>query len=720
MAIRVGGRRLYHAPGCSGLVADGGAAASWSRMKPDRPANAASSRTNWDLARPWLAAAVLIALVAFVYAPTLANGFIWDDDLYVQNNLAIRTPSGLRDVWTRLDAFPQYYPLVQTSFWIEYQLWELDPRGYHATNLALHAIATVLLWRLLSRLAVPGAWLAAAVFGVHPVHVESVAWVTERKNVLSLVFALGSLLAYLRASPLGAPAGVRPSGASWYLLSLASYVAALLSKTVTASVPAVLLVAYWWKRGRVTGRDATWLAPFFAVGLALSSVTVWMERTHVGAVGPEWQLSFVERVLIAGRAAWFYAGKLFWPHPLAFFYPRWTIDAHQGWQFVFPVAAVLVIVALWMTRQRIGRGALAAVLVFLGVLTPALGFFDVYPFRYSFVADHFQYHASIGVIAGAVAFGTLCHRRLGRRARLAALLVAAVLVAALGVLSRQQTRCYRDLPTLYESVIAVNPSSWAAHNNLGRSLQNQSRYEEAVVQFQQAISLGPHYARIRNNLGSALSSLGRLEEAEAELTRALAGEGDATDQADTRVYLGVVLIKQNRFAEAAVELRAALQLRPRDPWALYNLGVAQGGAGDLAAGAASIRESLAIDPTSANAHHELGSMQRAAGDAAGALASYAEAVQLEPDSSEFSIDLGSVLLETGDLDGAERNLRKALELDPRSADAHAGLGILLAARGDLDGAQAEFESALRADPNDARAIENLRRVREASSQSRRR
>ena len=280
---------------------------------------------------PWLWGASLVLLACVAYWPTLGNGFIWDDDDYVQNNMTLASPAGLRNIWFKLGAVPQYYPLVHSTFWIEHRLWGLDARGYHAVNLLLHALSAVLVWRLLARLAVPGAWLAAAVFAVHPVGVESVAWVTERKNVLSCALALGSMLAYLRFSPADVASDDRARGAwRYYVLALVLYVAAVLSKTVTASVPAVLLVVYWWKRGRVSGRDVIRLIPFFAWGLGLSAVTVWMEKTFVGAHGEEWNISPLERMLIAGRALWFYAGKLAWPYPLIFFYPRQADDRRRG------------------------------------------------------------------------------------------------------------------------------------------------------------------------------------------------------------------------------------------------------------------------------------------------------------------------------------------------------------------------------------------------------
>ena len=224
-------------------------------------------------------------------------------------------------------------------------------------NFLLHAAAAVLVWRLLVRLAIPGAWLAAAIFAVHPVEVESVAWASERKNVLSAL-ALGSILAYLRIAPPRATqtVGRLVAGSQRSMgllgLALALYVAALWSKTVTASVPAVLLVIYWWKHRAVTRRDVTRLAPFFVVGLAFSWLTAWMEKVYVKAEGQEWDLlSSVDRCLIAGRALWFYAAKLVWPNPLIFFYPRWEIDSHAWWQYLFPAAALAVIVGLWYERS---------------------------------------------------------------------------------------------------------------------------------------------------------------------------------------------------------------------------------------------------------------------------------------------------------------------------------------------------------------------------------
>jgi Flp pilus assembly protein TadD len=483
------------------------------------------AETGVDWVRSCQAAAlVLLTLVAYSHA--ISNGFIWDDDYYVENNATLRTPQGLLQIWTEPRATPQYYPLVHTTFWIEYRLWGLRPAGYHLVNVLLHATTALLLWRLLARLAVPGAWLAAAVFAVHPVEVESVAWITERKNVLSAALALAAMLAYLRFSPADA-ADIKSDGAHtqrqwrWYPLSLGLYIAALLGKTMTASVPAVLLVIYWWKRGRIALSDVARLVPFFAIGAALAGVTAWLERTQVGATGGEFELSAAARVVIAGRALWFYAAKLLWPVELNFFYPRWHLDPTEWWQWLYPTAALAVVVALWLARRRIGRGPLAAVLIFAGVLVPALGFFNVYPFRYSYVADHFQYHASMALIALAAAGVVLAAARLPPGAWTIASVLGASVLAILAGLTWQRTHIYEDQFVLFTDVVARDPQSFIGHHNLGTLYLRAHEPELAIPHLKEATQIEPTYLEARNSLASALAETGDCGEAIRQLEIAL-------------------------------------------------------------------------------------------------------------------------------------------------------------------------------------------------------
>ena len=462
--------------------------------------------------RPWLLALGLVLVTFLAYQPVWHAGFIWDDDLYVTVNRALRSLDGLHGIWSKPGTTMQYYPLVFTSFWVEYHFWGLHPFGYHLVNVLLHALNAVLLWRVLRRLEIPGSWLAAAIFAIHPVQVESVAWITERKNVLSGLFYLLAALAYLRFRPLTDPKSARVCDWRFYPLVITLFLAALLSKTVTCSLPAALLLLVWWKTGRVGKQDALALAPLFVLGAALGLVTVQMEK-HAGASGAEWTLSFVQRCLLAGRALWFYAGKLFWPHNLTFIYPHWEIDASLAWQYLFPVAAVVVLIALWRLRTRIGRGPLVAVVFFAGTLVPALGFFDLYPFRYSYVADHFQYMACIGLIALTVSAGAAMYQRAGQHGRDSGRLATALVLVLLAVSTWKQARIYQDQETLWRDTLARNPAAWMAHNNLGAILIQQDKIEKAMGHSEQALQLNPDDSEAHYRLGVTLERAGKTNDA---------------------------------------------------------------------------------------------------------------------------------------------------------------------------------------------------------------
>ena len=513
---------------------------------PERLAGAPLAGGGVRPSRRLVAAGLLLlfACTALAYLPALRAGFlpIWDDGEYVLNNTLLRSGDGLRRIWLEPRATPQYYPLVHTSFWVEHRLWGLEPAGYHAVNVALHAANAALAGAVLSALAVPGAWAAAAVFALHPVHVESVAWVTERKNLLSGLFYLSSLLCLLRffrpAPPGSAPEpGTRP----WtlYAAGAALFAAALLCKTVTLTLPAALLLLLWWKRGRVEPRELLLTAPLLAAGVAMGLLTAALEKHHVGAQGADWGFSLVERLLIAGRAAWFYLGKLLLPRGLTFIYPRWEIDAGVWWQYLFPAVWALLLAALWAARGRAGRGPLAAALIFLVTLAPALGFVDFYPMRYSFVADHFQYLASLAPIALAAALAaralpavapapaagadTLAHRL--RRA-LPALAPAGAVLAVLAALTWRQSGYYRDQETLSRQNIRENPRSWVGHGTLAAVLTEQRRIDEALEHARTAVELNPTDPDNLNLLGTVLSKKGRYDEALQSFREALRHDGD--------------------------------------------------------------------------------------------------------------------------------------------------------------------------------------------------
>jgi protein O-mannosyl-transferase len=507
----------------------------------------------------------LILLVALAYLPVSRATFIWDDQYYLLENTALRDNQGLLRIWLSPQASPQYYPMVFSAFWLEHRLWGLDPLGYHCVNVALHAGNAVLVWRVLSRLCLPGSWLAAAIFALHPVHVESVAWIAERKNVLSGYFYLLAVLAYWRfAPPDEARRRVSAARWGWYFAAWLLFVAALWSKSVTCTLPAALLLLVWWKQGHITGRDVQPLIPFFLTGAIVGAVTVWMEAVQVGARGPEWSYSWLERCLVAGRALWFYAGKLVFPVGLCFIYPRWRLDLGAWWQFAYPVGFFVAVGALWWERGRIGRGPLAGLLFFAGTLLPALGFFNTYPQRYSFVADHFAYLASLGLIVpAAVLLSRAASRPWAHSATVGSLLVV------LGTLTFTRTLAFQDDWTIWSDTLAKDPRSWMANNNLAALYLTQGRLTEAGAHARRALELYPDYPEAHYNRGAVLEEQGDLKGAEEHLRKALMRDSPVSWKAHH--VLGLVFKKEGKSRAAADQFRAALRLKPDYQGALTQL-----------------------------------------------------------------------------------------------------------------------------------------------------
>jgi len=606
------------------------------------------------------AAAVLILLTIVTYVPALRNGFVWDDDAYVTNNQALRSLAGLDSIWFKPRATSQYYPLAFTSFWAEYHLWKLQPLGYHLINILLHALNAVLLWALLRRLEVPGAWWAAAVFAVHPVMVESVAWIMEQKSVLSCTFYLLAALAYLRFRPLADKAGARGCDWRFYPLVLVLFLCALLSKTVTCSLPAVLVLLIWWKRGRVEKHDVLALIPLFVLGATLGLTTAWLEKHHVGATGADWSLSFGQRCLLAGRVLWFYAGKLVWPRNLTFIYPRWEIDPGAAWQYLFPLAALAVLTVLWLLRARIGRGPLMAVLFFAGTLVPALGFFDVYPFRYSFVADHFQYIASIGLITLVAGVGTAISRRAGRWGHRLGTLAAVAVIPVLATSSWTQTHAYKNLETLWRDTLAKNPNAWLAHNNLATVLGQSGRLEEAVEQLNEAVRIKPDYAEAHYNLAKAMMELDKPKEAVAQYEESL--RLDPNDP-EAHYNLGNALLALGKTQAAVDQWEQAVELNPNHAEARNNLGAAFAQAGRLPEAIDQFTEVVRIIPNDAEAHYNLGNALLASGETQSAIEQFERACDLGGDRIVAYLDtLAAAYARAGRLSDAATTAQKAINL----------------------------------------------------------
>lgn len=619
----------------------------------------------------------LIALI-LVYTPAIKSGYIWDDDYYITDNLHLRSWDGLKNIWFKLGATPQYYPMVHTIFWLEYHLWELNPFGYHLVNLLFHAANAFLLWVVLRRLEISGSLFIAAVFAFHPVQVESVAWITEYKNTVSGFFYLSAILIYLRFYKLGVTsAGKHPPGnidsksidgrGSWklYALCLLLYVCALLSKTVTATMPAVLILLLWWKRERLHLNDILLLVPFFLLSIGFGLVTIWVEKYNVGAIGEEWSLSIIDRFLVAGRALWFYAGKLLWPQKLTFIYPRWEINAGIWWQYLFPLTAISVMAALWLLRHRIGRAPLVAVLFFSGTLFPALGFFNVYPHRFSFVADHFQYLASIGIIALVVSVGMKIFSKLGHGKKSLGMASGVIVIAVLGILSWKQGYIYKDRETLYRNTIAKNEQCWMAYNNLGVELDAQGRLEEAMDHYLKALRIKLDYVDAHYNLGVVLEKQGRIEEAMDHYLQALQIN---PKYVKAQYNIGLSLSRQGRLEEAVDYYLQALRVNSEYVDAHYNLANVLSKLGRETEAIDHYQQVLRINPDYAEAHNNLGLALDAQGRIEEAMDHYLQALRMRPDYMNANYNLGLAFYRKGNIEGAVASFRKALQIDPDDID----------------------------------------------------
>ena len=647
--------------------------------------------------RDWFWALLLIAFVFIAYTQVFRAGFIWDDESHLTRNPCVVGPLGLKEIWTTTQAV--YYPLVLTTFWALHKFFGLNPLPYHLLNIFLHAVSAILLWRILQILRVRAAWLGAALWALHPVMVQSIAWVTELKNTQSCVFYLLSILFFLKWEDQGGAVSRSPQRRTGdrrslvFALSLLFFILATLSKPSAVMLPFVLALCVWWMRGNIRWRDALALTPFALISVVASGWTIWEQRFHSRAVGPDWTQTFPERLIIAGKAIWFYLGKLVWPHPLIFIYPRWEVDSSTVVAYLPLLAAMAGLVALWFIQAKWGRALFFAAAYYVVSLFPVLSFFSVYFFRYSFVSDHFQYLASMGPLALtgagiATLLGPSCetqadfvfHPKAVPRSgtniaspRWRLVLSGAlcgILLVSLGFLTWRQTAEYHNLFTLYTATLQKNPRCWMAHYNLGIVLSEQGEADQAIDHYVQAVALRPDYAEAHYNLGRLLVEQGQLDNAIAHYERAAA-------------------------------------INPADAEAQNNLGVTLFGIGRADDAIAHYHKALEIRPDYAEASCNLANALIAKGDFDGAIARYKACLAAIPDQEEAQYNLASALLRKGRTDEAIVEYQKVLQMHPESADAHANLGSAFLTKGRIRDAMAEYTEALQISPENLAALSNL-------------
>src|SRR5213082_1027284 len=604
---------------------------------------------------------LLAAVTIFAYRPAWNGGFLWDDDDYIIKNDLLTASDGLRRIWFSLDSPSQYFPLVYTTFRLERAIWGLHPSGYHWINLLLHVANALLVWRLLARLNVPGAWLAGAIFALHPVQVESVAWITERKNVLMGFFFLLTLLAWIVFID---ERTKRPW--PFYGLALVFYVLALSAKSTACTLPAALLLILWLQKRRINTRRLIQILPFVILGMGMGLLAVWWERYHQGTSRAVFAfLTPIERILIASRAVWFYLSKLIWPSNLTFIYPRWNISPQHLLDYTWLLAGIVLCAAIYFVRRYVGRSAEVAAAFFVATLSPVLGFIMLFTFRYTFVADHYQYLACIGPIA-LFSAGVFSLAGVFKQYRAFILSTALVVVATLAALTWRQAAMYGDIETLWRTTLARNPECWMAHTNLGIALFEKGQLDEAIAHYRTTLQMQPNFWDADYNLGSALLGKGEVDEAILYCDKAVAKQ---PNDPDAQVALANALLQKKRIDDSIVHYQKAVAIRPDYFLARYGLGHALLEKGQLDAAIEHSRAALLIQPNNADCHTILAIALDEEGQSVEAVKHYEKALQISPQSVSALNNL-AWLLATGS-NASLRNGARAIQL-ARQADQLSG------------------------------------------------
>ncbi len=529
---------------------------------------------------------VLVLTSILFFWPALHAGFVFDDWILLLEQPMIHATDGLRRIWCTAEG-PDYYPVTWTVCWLQYRFWGAWPMGYHLVNFALHALNVVVLAYALKRLEIPGAFFAALVFAVHPVNVATVAWISEQKNILAMLFFLLTGLAYLRFEHKGRW--------RWYAVSLGCFLVSLLAKPAAAMWPILLLGLAWWIRGKVTLRDVWRSTPFLSLSIITGMLAIWFQGVRVLGGQPARTDGFFSRLACASWAVWFYLYKALLPMRLCVIYPRWEIDPFNPVVYL-PLALLVMIVAyFWHYRRTWGRQVLAGAGYFVVMLFPVLGFFDQGFYRYSFVADQWQYLPIIGVIALVVGGAThlLATERLGF-SRKTAWIAGAIVVVFLGILSWNQTRLYVDDETLWRDTVAKNPTAWLAQYNLGIALANRGQLDGAIAAYNEALRYKPDDIETLNNLGGAYGMKGDLDRARVQFMKVLAlNPGNSSGHAN----LGMVWFNQGHLAQAVDQFQTALRIEPQPIPIRLTLGIALGRMNRIAESKAVFEDVLRLDPS---------------------------------------------------------------------------------------------------------------------------
>lgn len=602
---------------------------------------------------------LIFCAVVVVFWPVYSAGFIWDDNVMLTDSPLMRGPFSA--LWTGASGV-DYFPVTYSSLWLEWRLWGMNAAGYHVTNALLHACSCVVLWRVFVRLKFPAAWLAALLFAVHPVNVESVAWIAERKNVLAMLFYAVTAWAFVRF--------VQGGQRKWYFISLVAFLLSLLAKPAAVAWPIVAFGLVWWMNASRADKIPTpkviqWTAPFMLIAVALGLVTVWCQYHFAIKGDVVYERDFLARVATAGMAVWFYLGKAIVPWPLSFIYPMWKMEPMSILHWVPMLGLLGAFVVGWVFRKTWGKTVLLSLVYFVLLLAPVLGILKISFQRYSYVADHWQYFALPAVM---VVIATLLRKIPHYR-------VAGIGIAMLfASLAFAQARHYQSMETLWSDTLDENPESWVASGGLGLEWIKAGRVEEGIALCEKSLRIYPNQGESHANVGLALLQLGRVEEGIAHLREAIRVE---PNYVPTYCQLGNALERQGKLDEAIELYHEAIRRGPDVPLGYNYLGSLFAQQRRIDEATELFRKAVELGPDYENALCNLGAALTTQGKPKEAVPILQKAVALNPDDPSAHANFGNALLDLKQVQEARNQFEAALRINPDLAPAKYGLADCL-------------------------------------------
>ncbi len=613
--------------------------------------------------------ALLLILVVAAFWPSLGGGPLWQDAARITTNVSLRTWPGVARLWMHPNAQPLYTPMAATFLAAEHRSWHADLPRYRAVSFLLHLINVLLLWKILRRLNVRVAWLAAAVFAVHPICLQAVAWVSQQGTLLATTFALAAMLACLRWQRVEPPPPedslwMPPDWRGWlYPVALIFFTAAVLSHPmVVAMPPAMLLVLRW--RGREMRANIQWLLPFFAIAAGVVGLEFCLAPIGRGS-------SMLDELRLFFPAMFFLTGKTLWPMPLHFVYPKWNLHVADPLPYLLAVTVAAGMVIGWM-RRRQGEGSYVVAMIYVIAIAVGVGFGMREWLPYSYAADYFEYFAGMALITAVLAaiFGLIEKRLAGDAARSLRFILGLFFLAVLSTLTWRAATAYSSETALWQAEIAKGNAGTVAHDRLGMILLAEGKTAEASDHFKAALAL------------------------------------DATDL-DANAGLSRCLETEGRLEEAAEQYNAAIQANPQQPLfytALAGIYATQHKT-DLAI--ETYQRAIAIAPGDESAHNNLGLLLVETGQIGPAIWQYQEALKTNPDSVAVRLNLANALFRQGDLDQAAGQLQEVVRIDPFNFEAFMNSGAMLGQLREFDKAEQMFRAAVRVRGDSAEAFNNL-------------